>query len=49
LIAAGLASGIAVARVGTFGGTTVTLGPDSAPMADLSDLYRSAFAATLNL
>jgi hypothetical protein len=33
-----------LAQVGQFGGTTVKLGTDAAPLADLSALYRSAFA-----
>jgi len=47
LTAAAKAAGVPVALVGQFGGTTVTLGTDSAPMADLSALYRSAFAAAV--
>jgi phosphoribosylformylglycinamidine synthase len=43
------AEGIPVARVGNFGGGAVTLGADRAPLADLSALYRGAFAASLNL
>ena len=35
---------VPVALVGQFGGTTVTLGTDTAPLADLSALYRTAFA-----
>jgi phosphoribosylformylglycinamidine synthase len=41
---AALTTGVPVTRVGTFGGTTVTFGTDSAPLSDLSALYRSAFA-----
>jgi phosphoribosylformylglycinamidine synthase len=33
-----------LAQVGQFGGTTVTLGTDTAPLAELAALYRSAFA-----
>ena len=44
LEAAAKAAGVPLARVGLFGGTDVSLGGDSAPMADLSRLYRSAFA-----
>jgi phosphoribosylformylglycinamidine synthase subunit PurL len=44
LIAAGKAAGVPVAVVGQFGGTDVTLGTASAPLADLSKLYRTAFA-----
>ncbi len=47
LTAAAKAAGVPVALVGQFGGTTVTLGADSAPMADLSALYRSAFATAV--
>ena len=47
LTAAAKAAGVPVALVGQFGGTTVTLGTDSAPMADLSALYRSAFATAV--
>jgi phosphoribosylformylglycinamidine synthase len=43
------AAGVPLALVGQFGGATVTLGGDSAPLADLSRLYRSAFAAALGL
>ena len=38
------AAGVPLAQVGQFGGTTVTLGTDAASLADLSALYRSAFA-----
>jgi phosphoribosylformylglycinamidine synthase len=44
LEAAALTTGVPVTRVGTFGGTAVTFGTDSAPLAELSALYRSAFA-----
>jgi phosphoribosylformylglycinamidine synthase II len=44
LILAGQAAGIAVAQVGEFGGTMVRLGADEAPLAELSALYRTAFA-----
>ncbi len=43
------AATVPVAQVGTFGGDRVTLGHDSAPLADLSALYRAAFAARLDL
>jgi phosphoribosylformylglycinamidine synthase subunit PurL len=46
MIAAGQA-GIPVAAVGRFGGDRVRLGASEAPLADLSALYRSAFAAAL--
>ncbi len=42
-------AGVPLAVVGRFGGTDVTLGGDSAPLADLSRLYRSAFAAALGV
>ena len=44
LLAAGKAAGVPVAVVGRFGGETVSFGGDTAPLAALSDLYRSAFA-----
>lgn len=45
--AAALTTGVPVLRVGRFGGTAVTLGADSAALADLSALYRGAFAAAI--
>ena len=42
--AAGLTAGASVARVGSFGGSIVDFGDDTASMADLSALYRGAFA-----
>jgi phosphoribosylformylglycinamidine synthase len=42
-------AGVPLARVGRFGGNAVTLGGDSAPLAELSQLYRTAFVQTLNL
>jgi phosphoribosylformylglycinamidine synthase len=47
LATAGVTAGVPVAAVGRFGGTMVRLGSASAPFADLSALYRSAFAAAL--
>ena len=44
LIAAGAAAGVPVAVAGRFGGAHVRLGVEEAPLADLSALYRSAFA-----
>ncbi len=44
LSAAAAAAGVALARVGQFGGDAISLGGDSAPLADLSTLYRTAFA-----
>ncbi|PTE15114.1 phosphoribosylformylglycinamidine synthase subunit PurL [Pseudogemmobacter blasticus] len=49
LQAAAKAAGVPLALVGQFGGETVTLGSESAPMAELSKLYRSAFAAALGV
>ena len=43
------AGGMKVAKVGQFGGDQVTFGTDTAPMAMLSSLYRSAFAATVGV
>ncbi len=44
LIAAGNAAGVPVAVVGRFGGDKVVFGGEAAPVAELSVLYRSAFA-----
>ncbi|NGM47243.1 phosphoribosylformylglycinamidine synthase subunit PurL [Rhodobacter sp. SGA-6-6] len=49
LKAAAEAAGVPLALVGQFGGGNVTFGADAAPMAELSALYRSAFAAALGL
>ncbi|MFN4191383.1 MAG: phosphoribosylformylglycinamidine synthase subunit PurL [Tabrizicola sp.] len=49
LVAAGKTAGVPVAVVGRFGGESVVLGGDSAPMAELSRLYRTAFAETVGL
>ena len=46
IVAAGQV-GVPVAQVGRFGGETVRLGASEAPLADLSALYRSAFADTV--
>ena len=43
MVAAGKA-GVPATTVGKFGGTDVTLGGVSAPLADLSAIYRGAFA-----
>jgi phosphoribosylformylglycinamidine synthase II len=43
------AAGVALALVGQFGGDTVCLGADAAPLADLSKTYRGAFAAALGV
>ena len=50
--AAGLAdaartAGVPVTQAGHFGGDVVTLGGDAAPLAELSALYRTAFAAAI--
>jgi phosphoribosylformylglycinamidine synthase len=47
LVAAGMAAGVPVAVVGRFGGPDVVLGAARAPLAGLSQLYRSAFAAAV--
>ena len=43
-MAAGRAVGLAVAEVGCFGGDKVILGDSAAALAELSTLYRGAFA-----
>ena len=45
MVAAGKA-GVTLTTVGKFGGETVTLGGSSAPLAELSALYRGTFGAT---
>ena len=47
LTAAAKAAGVPLALVGQFGGSTVSLGTDSAPVAELSALYRGAFASAV--
>ncbi|WP_128254334.1 phosphoribosylformylglycinamidine synthase subunit PurL [Falsirhodobacter deserti] len=47
LQAAAQAAGVELEQVGTFGGTTIRLGGAQAPLAELSSLYRSAFAAAV--
>ncbi|GAB1363780.1 phosphoribosylformylglycinamidine synthase subunit PurL [Rhodobacter sp.] len=49
LKAAAEAAGVPLALVGQFGGEMIALGSETAPLADLSRLYRSAFAATVGL
>jgi phosphoribosylformylglycinamidine synthase len=44
LQAAAQAAGVPLTRVGQFGGSEVSLGGESAPLADLARLYRTAFA-----
>jgi phosphoribosylformylglycinamidine synthase len=46
MVAAGKA-GVPIVTVGRFGGSTVRMGGSEAPLAELSALYRGAFAATL--
>ncbi|WP_417257619.1 phosphoribosylformylglycinamidine synthase subunit PurL [Celeribacter sp.] len=45
MVAAGQA-GVTLATVGKFGGDTVQMGTSSAPMSDLSAIYRSTFGET---
>ncbi len=40
-------AGVPVAVIGRFGGDKITMGHDSADLADLSGLYRSAFAKAI--
>jgi phosphoribosylformylglycinamidine synthase len=47
LIEAGEKAGVKVVQMGQFGGSSVCFGTDSAPLADLSTLYHSAFAAAI--
>lgn len=47
LSAAAKAAGVPVALVGQFGGDRIAFGTSSAPLADLSRLYRTAFEAAL--
>ncbi|TVS01962.1 MAG: phosphoribosylformylglycinamidine synthase subunit PurL [Rhodobacteraceae bacterium] len=46
MVAAGKA-GVPLAQVGRFGGDTVRLGREEAPLSELSALFRGAFAATI--
>ena len=48
LIEAAAREGVPAAIVGRFGGDRVTLGTDSAPLAELSQLYRTAFARAIH-
>lgn len=48
-LSAASAAGIPAQKVGEFGGKVVTFGADSATLAQLSDLYRHAFAEKLKL
>ncbi|MGB3316411.1 MAG: phosphoribosylformylglycinamidine synthase subunit PurL [Albidovulum sp.] len=47
LEAAAAKAGVPLARTGTFGGTSVTFGQSSGDLAELSRLYRTAFAAAV--
>ncbi|MFB2531072.1 phosphoribosylformylglycinamidine synthase subunit PurL [Paracoccus sp. p3-h83] len=47
LEAAARQAGLPLARVGQVGGDQVTFGGDAAPLADLSSLYRTAFATAV--
>ncbi|RDW13313.1 phosphoribosylformylglycinamidine synthase subunit PurL [Paracoccus thiocyanatus] len=49
LAEAAQAAGVPLAVIGRFGGKSVTLGGDTAPLAELSGLYRGAFEKALNL
>lgn len=49
LLLAAQAAGVPVAAIGSFGGTAVSFGSDTAALADLSRLYRSAFAASVGV
>lgn len=47
LEAAAKSAGVTVTRFGTFGGETIAFGDQSAPLADLAHIYRTAFAAAI--
>jgi phosphoribosylformylglycinamidine synthase len=47
LMTAAARAGVSVANVGRFGGDMVRLGASEAPFAELSQLYRTAFAAAV--
>ncbi|AXC49835.1 phosphoribosylformylglycinamidine synthase subunit PurL [Paracoccus suum] len=49
LLAAANSASVPVRRIGSFGGAQVAFGGDAAPLAELSQLYRSAFVAKLGL
>lgn len=49
LTAAARAAGVPVSVAGRFGGETLAFGSEVEPMAGLSQLYRSAFAATVGV
>jgi len=46
LMIAATAAGLPLVTVGKFGGTDVTMGSTSAPLAELSSIYRGTFEAT---
>ncbi|MBA49434.1 MAG: phosphoribosylformylglycinamidine synthase subunit PurL [Paracoccus sp. (in: a-proteobacteria)] len=47
LLRAAEAAGVPAAQVGSFGGVAVQMGEDAGDLADLSRLYRSAFASAI--
>ncbi|MFC3169319.1 phosphoribosylformylglycinamidine synthase subunit PurL [Paracoccus fontiphilus] len=47
LLKAAEAAGVPAAQVGVFGGMAVQMGDDAGDLADLSDLYRTAFAKAI--
>ncbi len=47
LFIAAAQANVPIASVGKFGGDTVTMGGSSAPLAELSETYRTAFAAAI--
>ena len=47
LLDAAAAAGVPAAQVGRFGGTAVRMGGDAGDLAELSDLYRAAFARAI--
>ena len=47
LMVAAARAGVPMQTVGRFGGDSVRMGASSAPLADLSALYRASFAATI--
>ncbi|WP_135448699.1 phosphoribosylformylglycinamidine synthase subunit PurL [Tabrizicola caldifontis] len=49
LAAAAAVAGVPLSVVGRFGGATVAFGSDSAPLTELSKLYRTAFATSLGI
>ena len=49
LEAAAGSAGLPLARIGRFGGTKVSFGGATAPLAELSKLYRTAFESALHI